>query len=159
MFISNKIIDEIVSYIQQEKFDVVFIEDSVFGNLVKAIKNKDMTVRVVTFYHDIKASLYPQWIKHTKWVNKIEYTVGIRQERLNSRMSDCNVACRNINLKFSLFFCGRKTCDNDIAKSNTVLFLQFPPQIVQIPFLLPLQVSGDKGAHPPVFGVNGFDAG
>ena len=120
MFISNKIIDEIVSYIQQEKFDVVFIEDSVFGNLVKAIKNKDMTVRVVTFYHDIKASLYPQWIKHTKWVNKIEdtvmllchdkkaslypqwikhtkwvnkieYTVGIRQERLNSRMSDCNV--------------------------------------------------------------------
>ena len=51
MFISNKIIDEIVSYIQQEKFDVVFIEDSVFGNLVKAIKDKDMTVRVVTFYH------------------------------------------------------------------------------------------------------------
>lgn len=91
MFISNKIIDEIVTYIQQEKFDVVFIEDSVFGNLVKAIKNKDMTVRVVTFYHDIKASLYPQWIKHAKWVNKIEYTVGIRQERLNSRMSDCNV--------------------------------------------------------------------
>ena len=27
MFISNKIIDEIVTYIQQEKFDVVFIED------------------------------------------------------------------------------------------------------------------------------------
>lgn len=52
-----------------------------FGNLVKAIKDKDMTVRVVTFYHDIKASLYPQWIKHAKWVNKIEYTVGIRQER------------------------------------------------------------------------------
>ena len=72
MFISNKIIDEIVSYIQQEKFDVVFIEDSVFGNLVKAIKDKDMTVRVVTFYHDIKASLYPQWIKHAKWVNKID---------------------------------------------------------------------------------------
>ena len=45
------------------------------------------------------------------------------------------------------------------TQSNTVLFLQFPPQIVQIPFLLPLQVSGDKGAHPPVFGVNGFDAG
>ena len=36
---------------------------------------------------------------------------------------------------------------------------QFFPQIVQIQHLLPLQISGNKGAHPPVFGVYSFGAG
>ena len=44
------------------------------------------------------------------------------------------------------------------TQSNSPLFLQFIPQIVQIQFLLPLQVARDKGVHPPVLGVNGFGA-
>ena len=39
------------------------------------------------------------------------------------------------------------------------LFQQFPTQIIQIQFLLPFQITREKGKHPPVFGADGLGAG
>lgn len=92
MFISNEIINEVCSIIKEKKIHTVFIEDSVFGNLVKEIKEKTENVRVCTFYHDIKADLYLQWIKTKKrLIDKIDFRIGIRQEWINQKYSDCNI--------------------------------------------------------------------
>lgn len=91
MFISNSIISDICGIVQDKKIDTVFIEDSVFGNLVRCIKKRCPEVRVLSVYHDIKADLYPQWIKQGSWVSRIEFGIGIRQEWVNQKFADCNI--------------------------------------------------------------------
>lgn len=101
MFISNRIIKEICSIIADYHIRIVFIEDSVFGNLVREIKRIFPEVLVMTFYHDIKADLYPQWIKNNNTLlSKIEYGIGIRQEEINQKYSDLNIVFnrREMNL-------------------------------------------------------------
>lgn len=85
-FIDNNIINEICELIDTNMVNLVFIEDSVFGNLVKAIKEKCTDVRVVSFFHDVKADLYPQWRKkETKLWLKIDPTIGIEQEKVSQK--------------------------------------------------------------------------
>lgn len=50
-----------------------------------------------TFYHDIKAELYRQWIKAKKWfIDKIDFGIEIRQERINQEYSDCTSFFMNV---------------------------------------------------------------
>ena len=49
-------------------------------------------MQVVTFYHDIKADLYPQWMKKERnIISEIEFRIGIKQEALNQKVADVNV--------------------------------------------------------------------
>lgn len=92
MFISDNIIADICKIIRREKVKCVFIEDSVFGNLSRRIKKEFPGVRVVSFYHDIKANLYPQWIKKDRSIlSFVEYKIGIRQEKINHKYADINM--------------------------------------------------------------------
>lgn len=91
MWISNAIIADIVKLIKEFKPDLVYIEDSVFGNLTKNVKKAFPNIKVVSFYHDIKGNLYKQWKRNSGLVNKIEYSIGIRQEKLNQQFCDVNI--------------------------------------------------------------------
>lgn len=92
MFISHSIIREICDIIDKNGIRTVFIEDSTFGNLTKAIKKKCRHCKVLSFYHDVKANLYPQWMKNDKSIKtRIEYTIGIRQEYINQKYADINI--------------------------------------------------------------------
>jgi glycosyltransferase involved in cell wall biosynthesis len=99
MFISNQIIDELIDIIKKENIDIAFIEDSVFGSLIKKIRRRCPLVQTISFYHDINAMLYPQWQKmlHPRWqkkarlVGKIEYAIGMRQEKINSSFCEINI--------------------------------------------------------------------
>lgn len=91
MFIGNKIIQELCDIIKEYGITTVFIEDSVFGNLVRKIKKRYPSVKVFSFYHDIKANLYAQWSKSSNWLGKIEFSIGIRQEKINQQYCDVNL--------------------------------------------------------------------
>lgn len=92
MFISNSIIADICKTIKERNIKIVFIEDSVFGNLVKKVKQEFPTAQVVTFYHDIKADLYPQWMKKERnIISEIEFRIGIKQEAINQKIADVNI--------------------------------------------------------------------
>lgn len=92
MFINNNIIKEICDIIEKKSIRTIFIEDSTFGNLTRAIKKKCHNCKIISFYHDVKANLYRQWIKNDKTIkSKIEYTIGIRQEYVNQEYADINI--------------------------------------------------------------------
>ena len=91
MFISNGIIDELCNIIKDNNIKTVFIEDSVFGNFVKKVKSIFPDVKVISFYHDIKANLYRQWNKKSNFIGKIENNIGIRQENINQKFCDINL--------------------------------------------------------------------
>ena len=89
--ICNRIINEILQIIKQKEIDVVFIDDSIFGRLVKRIKKEFENVVVVSFYVDVKAELYNTWLKerglkYLPWV-----MVGKVGERINAKYSTANI--------------------------------------------------------------------
>lgn len=88
MYMSNKIADELVDLIVSQKIDVVFIDESKLGVLVKRIKNRLPQTRVVCFYHDIGADLFVQWAKNGGLLSKIENHFNLRGERLSNEWSD-----------------------------------------------------------------------
>ena len=91
MYISNAIIDDICRIIYQNKIELVFIEDSVFGSLVKRIKKQFPYIKVISFYHDMGADLFVQWARRENWMGKIECKLSIHQEKLNQKYCDVNI--------------------------------------------------------------------
>lgn len=92
MYISNTTIADICKIIENNNAEIVFIEDSVFGKLSKKIKKLFPYVKIISFYHDVKANLYSQWIRNDKSIiSFIEYGIGIKQERINQRYADINM--------------------------------------------------------------------
>lgn len=75
-YISNRIIREICAIILKENINIVFIDESILGKLVKAIKMECQGVKVITFYHDIEKILYRQWLKE----NGISFLVTTLQQ-------------------------------------------------------------------------------
>lgn len=109
MFISNDIISEICEVINSNSIKTVFIEDSVFGNLVKKIKNRCKECKVLSFYHDVKADLYKQWIDNERTLkSKIEYTIGIRQEYVNQKYADINIVFNERDAKTYQVYYGKR---------------------------------------------------
>lgn len=91
MYISNRTILDICEIVEKNSIKLVFIEDSVFGGLVKAIKEKFSDVKVISFYHDMGADLFVQWSKRENWMGKIECKLSIYQEKLNQKYCDVNI--------------------------------------------------------------------
>lgn len=109
MFISNDIISEICEVINSNSIKTVFIEDSVFGNLVKKIKNRCKECKVLSFYHDVKADLYKQWMDNERTLkSKIEYTIGIRQEYVNQKYADINIVFNARDAKTYQVYYGKR---------------------------------------------------
>lgn len=109
MFISNDIISEICEVINSNSIKTVFIEDSVFGNLVKKIKNRCKECKVLSFYHDVKADLYKQWMDNERTLkSKIEYTIGIRQEYVNQKYADINIVFNEKDAKTYQVYYGKR---------------------------------------------------
>lgn len=89
---SNDIIKDICSVIQKENIDLVFVDDSYFGKLVKSIKKNNPQVIVVSFFHDVKAELFPIWIRRSrKLIQKLDYKLAIWNERVSVEYADANI--------------------------------------------------------------------
>lgn len=90
-FFSKKTIRVICSAIKKNQIEFVFVDDSYFGKLVQTIKKKCPDVVIVTFFHDVKAELFPIWMKRGNLASKIEYRLGIYNEKISVRYTDANI--------------------------------------------------------------------
>ena len=78
---SNKIIRSICNIIKENDIKFIFIDDSYYGNLVKKIKKSIPEAIVVCFFHDVKADLFPKWIRREKKIiRKIDYYLSIHNQ-------------------------------------------------------------------------------
>ena len=91
MYISNRTILNICEIVEKYSIKLVFIEDSVFGGLVKAIKEKFSDVKIISFYHEMGADLFVQLSKRENRMGKIECKLSIYQEKLNQKYCDVNI--------------------------------------------------------------------
>ena len=107
MYMSHQIINDLCSIIKKEKVDIVFVEETFLGNLIKAIKNKNRNVKIIVFFHDIGADLYRQWRKRANWIGKIENTINLRQEQVTVKYADTLVVFHEEDNNRMLEYYGR----------------------------------------------------
>ena len=99
-YISNAIIREICALVRNEGLEFVFVDDSVFGNLVKALKKSNPNVPVVTFYHDVKAELYPKWMDRYPLIDKINWRLEMKEEKKSAHWTDANIVLNKAEDEF-----------------------------------------------------------
>lgn len=92
--INKEITDEIINNIKRNNIKFVFIDDSIYGKLVKKIKKKCDKVIVAVYYHDIKNNLCRQWIKHNPKKTPV-YISLIYNEYLTQKYADYNIVLNN----------------------------------------------------------------
>lgn len=111
--INNNIIRKIIEIIKIEKYDLIFIDNSIYGNLVKKIKKYDKSIKIISFYHDVKKFLSKQFLKEYKAKYLLEYLATIRNEKANVKYCDINITLnsRESNL---LYKCYNKKSDLEI---------------------------------------------
>ena len=64
---------------------------------------------MLSFYHDVKADLYKQWMDNERTLkSKIEYTIGIRQEYVNQTYSDINIVFNERDAKTYQVYYGKR---------------------------------------------------
>lgn len=89
---SNSIVGYILTVIKEEKIEIVFVDESLYGKMVKSIKRKYPCVKVACFYHDVKRNLYLQWIKKEGIGAAIKrYIPGLINEKKTVSYADVNI--------------------------------------------------------------------
>lgn len=78
----------IMELLKEKYYDVVFFDDSVMGKMNRLIKKKYPNIKIITFYHDIKAYLALQWMKNGG-IHSVPFNLGIMyNERIATKYSD-----------------------------------------------------------------------
>ena len=107
---SNKIIRSICNIIKENDIKFIFIDDSYYGNLVKKIKKSIPEAIVVCFFHDVKADLFPKWIRREKKIiRKIDYYLSIHQEKKSVIWTDANIVLNHTDDDFLKIYYGKKS--------------------------------------------------
>lgn len=85
---NKKVRTEILRIIRENNISVVFIDESILGKLCKDIKTAYSHIKIIAFFHDIKADLCRQWIKQNG-LKSIPYNSGlIYNEQLTAKYAD-----------------------------------------------------------------------
>lgn len=89
-FLGPQNIKSVMKQIEQYNPNVIFIDNSIYGILIRSIKEKYPKVIVASYYHDVKAKLALEWKKQAMWYRKPVYQAMITNERLTAKYADIN---------------------------------------------------------------------
>lgn len=99
-YLDQRGILKIVRLIKQEKIDIVFVDNSIFGKLIKKIKKIYPTVLVLAYYHDVKAKLARQWLSDAPIYRKPVMLAMLSNEKITAEYADVNFVLGNREEKF-----------------------------------------------------------
>lgn len=88
--INSEIISEIIETINRENVELFFLDDSIYGNVIRIIKKYCPKVKVASFYHDIKRYLAVEWAKKNPKSIPVQISL-VSNERKTARYADVNI--------------------------------------------------------------------
>lgn len=88
--INSKIISEIIEIINRENIELLFFDDSIYGNAIRIIKKNCPRVKIAAFYHDIKRYLALEWAKKNWKSIPVQMSLVIN-ERKTAQYADVNI--------------------------------------------------------------------
>lgn len=81
----------VLKIIKENKIECVFLDESILGKLTYQIKKAFPSVKIISFYHDVKANLCRQWIKQGG-LKTVPYNWGlILNEKINTKYADTHI--------------------------------------------------------------------
>lgn len=83
-------INKIIEIIKIKEIQIVFIDNSIFGRLIKKIKKNFPDISILSYYHDVKAKLAKDWLKAAAIYKKPVMLAMLYNERLTAKLSDVN---------------------------------------------------------------------
>lgn len=98
-YLTKKVRRTIWDCIDKYKIDIVYIENSISGNLVKKIKQKRNNIIVVCFFHDIEAVLMNTWISKSNFMRKVSLKTMIFNERKTAKYADKKIVLNERDFK------------------------------------------------------------
>jgi len=109
---TNKKIEELIAdKLITDEYDVVFIDNSFYGKLVRKIKEKHDKIWIISYYHDVKQELCKQWIENSSIFKVPLFRTMMKNERLNQSLCDVNLTLNKRETE--LFIKHYKKCPTD----------------------------------------------
>jgi hypothetical protein len=99
--INTKIENDIINYINAENPELVFIDDSVFGTLVKKIAIRCECKSIACYYHDVKRYLIRQWINKYPYKAPVYWSLAYN-EYLTQKYATYNIVLNEREAKLYL---------------------------------------------------------
>jgi len=90
LLINDNIIRKIIKVVKEGRYDIVFVDNSMYGKLVKRLK-KESNCKVIVFYHDIKRNLALQILKKRGLIYLPDFITSCYNERLSAKFADKNI--------------------------------------------------------------------
>lgn len=81
-------VNVIINMIIEENIDIVFVENSTHGNLIRKLKNRFPKLKVITYFPDIEANLMRKEMQSAKLYHKIVLLDMIKNEKMTVRYAD-----------------------------------------------------------------------
>lgn len=101
-------IKRIINIIQENRTDVVFIDNSIFGKLIQEIKKVHPNIVVLSYYHDVKAKLARDWLKVAPLYKKPVLLAMLSNERLTAQYANVNFVLGNREEKLFIEAYGKR---------------------------------------------------
>lgn len=98
-YLTKKVRKEIWSCININKIDIVYVENSVSGSLIKKIKQTNNHIQVICFFHDIEAILMKSWITQSTLMRKISLKQMIKNEEKTVEYADKKIVLNERDFK------------------------------------------------------------
>ena len=98
-YLTKKVRKEIWRCININKIDIVYVENSVSGSLIKKIKQANNHIQVICFFHDIEAILMKSWITQSTLMRKISIKQMIKNEGKTVEYADKKIVLNKRDFK------------------------------------------------------------
>ena len=91
--LNRSIIREIVRKIEEQSYDVVFLDNTFYGTLIRRIKKKFPSVKIIVFFHGVNRKTWELKLKADwgKLRNITQFLAVFRNERIGLKYTDINL--------------------------------------------------------------------
>ena len=107
-YINKSAVKEILALIKGRNIDVVFVDNSIFGLLIKRIKTVYPYIPVLSYYHDVKAKLARDWMRNAPIYRKPIMYAMLSNEKLTAEYADVNFVLGDREEKLFVEVYGKK---------------------------------------------------
>ena len=107
-YINKSAVKEILELIKGRNIDVVFVDNSIFGLLIKRIKTVYPYIPVLSYYHDVKAKLARDWMRNAPIYRKPIMYAMLSNEKLTAEYADVNFVLGDREEKLFVEVYGKK---------------------------------------------------
>lgn len=123
-YLNKKAVTRIIETIQKKDISIVYIDNSISGQLIKRIKEKYTNITIIAFFHDIEIVKMRE-DKDVSFLRKMSLPIFYRNERLTVEFADRTIVLNERD---------KKQYEKEYQKAPDAIVPISIPEILSLPF-------------------------